>query len=85
MCSRVYIIRFTYKLKNIHSHKAFFINTTSKRFGVCCVFIVNTATTITQNCTYIQNPSFPNTDTAATAALTYTVARCSNGISMHIL
>lgn len=46
-------------------------------FGVCCLFIVtDTATTINQNCTYIQNPSFPSVYSSETA-LTYTINKCS--------
>jgi len=31
-------------------------------FGVCCIFTLSTCgTTATQNCTYIQNPSYPTT------------------------
>lgn len=51
-------------------------------FGVCCVFIVNTATTVSQNCSYLQNPAFPSSDSASTSALTYTIARCSNGTTV---
>lgn len=28
-------------------------------FGVCCVIVARTGGTITQNCTYLQNPGFP--------------------------
>ena len=49
-------------------------------FGVCCLFIVTaTSTTIDQNCTYIQNPSFPSVYSAATA-LTYTINKCSSDV-----
>merc|ERR1712241_845325 len=35
-------------------------------FGVCCIFSTSTrGTGITQNCTYIQNPSYPTTYTTA--------------------
>ena len=40
---------------------------------------MNTGTTVSENCTYVQNPSFPTGDTAASAALTYTVGKSSNG------
>ena len=52
----------------------------SFRFGVCCVFILNTlqATTVTQNCTYIQNSGFPN-ELTDTNPVSFTVAKCSNG------
>ena len=49
----------------------------SLRFGVCCLFTVSSSgSTITQNCTYIQNPGFPSTYTSTTA-LTYTVSKCA--------
>ena len=56
-----------------------------RSFGVCCVFIINsaTSTTVSQNCTYLQNPSFPGTDTAN--APTYTVQKCSNGTMKHTI
>ncbi len=48
-------------------------------FGTCCVFINNDGSgTITENCTYIQNPSYPSADTADTS-ITYTIGKCSNG------
>ncbi len=50
------------------------------RFGVCCLFIVNSATTtINENCTYIQNPNFP-ASYASSTALTFTVAKCATGL-----
>ena len=50
------------------------------RFGVCCLFIVSaTSTTINENCTYIQNPSFPSVY-ADTTALTYTINKCSDTV-----
>jgi len=49
-------------------------------FGVCCLFIVSaTATTIDQNCTYIQNPSFPSVYSSQTA-LTYMINKCSSDV-----
>ena len=49
-------------------------------FGVCCLFIVTaTSDTIDQNCTYIQNPSFPSVYSSQTA-LTYTINKCSNDV-----
>merc|ERR1711936_1443716 len=49
-------------------------------FGVCCLFIVkDTSTTINENCTYIQNPSFPSVYDAQTA-LTYTVKKCADRV-----
>ena len=50
-------------------------------FGVCCLFIVTaTGTTISQNCTYIRNPSFPSVYSAS-SALSYTVSKCTTGES----
>ena len=50
------------------------------RFGVCCLFIVSSAsTTISENCTYIQNPSFPSVY-ADTTALTYTINKCADTV-----
>jgi hypothetical protein len=49
-------------------------------FGVCCLFIVTaTSTTISENCTYIQNPSFPSVY-SDTTALTYTVNKCASNV-----
>ena len=50
------------------------------RFGVCCLFIVtSTSTTISENCTYIQNPSFPSVY-SDTTALTYTINKCADTV-----
>ncbi len=38
-----------------------------------------TSTNIDQNCTYVQNPSFPSVY-SATTALTYTVKKCSDDV-----
>lgn len=49
-------------------------------FGVCCLFIVSaTSRTINENCTYIQNPSFPSAYSSQTA-LTYTINKCSSDV-----
>merc|ERR1719238_1772000 len=49
-------------------------------FGVCCLFIVtSTSTTISENCTYIQNPSYPSVY-SETSALTYTINKCSASV-----
>merc|ERR1719272_1502012 len=49
-------------------------------FGVCCLFIVSaTSTTISENCTYIQNPSYPSVY-ADTTALSYTINKCSSSV-----
>ena len=46
------------------------------RFGVCCVFMVTACgSTISQNCTYIKNPNFPNAYTDLTACV-YTIKKC---------
>ena len=49
------------------------------RFGVCCLFILSsTSSTISQNCSYIQNPGFP-TALAGGSAVSYTVNKCNDG------
>jgi len=49
-------------------------------FGVCCLFIVSaTSDTIDQNCTYIQNPSFPSVYSSQTA-LSYVINKCSSDV-----
>jgi len=48
-------------------------------FGVCCVFILTTTGDITQNCSYIQNPSYPSSY-SDTTSLTYTVRKCSDDV-----
>ena len=50
------------------------------RFGVCCLFIVTSTTdTISENCTYIQNPSYPSVY-SDTSTLTYTINKCSTDV-----
>jgi hypothetical protein len=50
------------------------------RFGVCCLFIVTEAGgTVSENCSYIQNPSFPAVY-AETTSLKYTINKCASGI-----
>jgi hypothetical protein len=48
-------------------------------FGVCCVFLYNTATSlsISQNCSYIQNPGFPAAYTGQ-SSVTYTINKCDS-------
>jgi len=50
-------------------------------FGVCCLFLLNTdtATTISYNNSYIQNPGFP-TALSEAKSITYTVNKCSDDI-----
>merc|ERR1712110_1089520 len=49
-------------------------------FGVCCVFMVTACgSTISQNCSYIKNPGFPNAYTATTACV-YTIKKCDCSI-----
>lgn len=49
-------------------------------FGVCCLFTVSAgASQITQNCTYIQNPSFPSVY-SDTTSLRYTINKCSSEV-----
>ena len=50
------------------------------RFGVCCVFTISDGGTSTsENCSYIQNPSYPSVY-SATSSLTYTVEKCSDEV-----
>lgn len=49
-------------------------------FGVCCTFASSTCgSTVTQNCTYIQNPSYPSTY-ATTGSCGFTVTPLSTDI-----
>jgi len=49
-------------------------------FGVCCLFIVSLASSsISENCTYIQNPSFPSVYTSETA-LSYKINKCASTV-----
>ena len=41
--------------------------------------MTSTSTTISENCTYIQNPSYPSVY-SATSALTYTINKCSASV-----
>jgi len=55
------------------------------RFGVCCIFLVSTSgSTISQNSTYLRNPSFPSVY-SSTSSLSYSVTKCSNGNSNKIM
>ncbi len=50
------------------------------RFGVCCIFVTSTSgSTITQNCTYIQNPGYPSAY-GGTSSVSYTIQKCSSGL-----
>jgi len=51
-------------------------------FGVCCVFLISeSGSAVTQNCSYIRNPNFPNTyDSNNGGAVTYTIQKCSNDV-----
>ena len=48
------------------------------RFGVCCLFMTSTSGTISENCTYLQNPGYPGAYTTTTT-IQWTVAKCSTG------
>jgi hypothetical protein len=51
----------------------------ASRFGVCCLFLVSSSgSTISQNCTYIRNPSFPSVY-GSTTAVSYTIQKCTSG------
>ena len=52
-------------------------------FGVCCVFSVTASgSTVTENSTYIINPSYPSNyvPTSTPSTLTYTIAKCQDDI-----
>ncbi len=53
-------------------------------FGVCCVFTLTGSGTITENCTYVQNPNFPGA-LADTNGVDYTVERCGGGKVLFFL
>ena len=54
------------------------------RFGVCCLFITSTSgATVSQNCSYIQNPNFPSAYGSETA-ISFTVSKCATGITYVI-
>lgn len=49
-------------------------------FGVCCVFVYETSgSTISQNCSYIRNPNYPNAYTD-TNSLQFTVVKCDPSV-----
>jgi len=49
-------------------------------FGVCCVVTVSSCSgVVTQNCSYIQNPSYPSSY-STTGDCSYTVTRCQDDI-----
>ena len=49
-------------------------------FGVCCVFTVSTCgSTVTNNCTYLQNPSYPSSESSGTSC-SYSVTPKSDDI-----
>lgn len=45
-------------------------------FGVCCVFILSSEGTVSQNCTYIRNPDYPS-PYGQTSTIRYTITKCS--------
>jgi len=45
-------------------------------FGVCCLFTTQTSGTISENCSYIQNPGFPSTYTTS-STIQWTIAKCA--------
>ena len=51
------------------------------RFGVCCVFMLSECgVQVTENCTYIRNPGFPEASTDITTCK-FTVQKCDTGIA----
>ena len=58
-------------------------------FGVCCLFIYNSASTsVSENCSYIQNPNFPSAY-GSTSTISWTVTKCApsklNSVTLKIL
>jgi hypothetical protein len=51
------------------------------RFGVCCIFTLTNGGTVSQNCTYIQNPGFPSSY-GSTSAINYMVTKSSSGTQL---
>ncbi len=51
-----------------------------RRFGVCCLFVLQESGTVRENCTYVQNDGFPTPLGADNADdVQFTVERCSEG------
>jgi len=49
-------------------------------FGVCCLFIYNSASTsVSENCSYIQNPNFPSAY-GSTSTISWTVTKCAPSV-----
>jgi len=49
-------------------------------FGVCCVFVYEASgSTISQNCSYIRNPNYPNAYTDTTS-LQYNIVKCDPSV-----
>merc|ERR1712226_1541691 len=49
-------------------------------FGVCCLFVYSSvSTTISQNCSYIQNPNFPSAY-ASTSTIAWQINKCATNI-----
>ena len=47
------------------------------RFGVCCLFVYSSASTsISQNCSYIQNPNFPSAY-GSTSTIAWQINKCA--------
>merc|ERR1712141_488831 len=50
-------------------------------FGVCCIVSLNTCgSTVSQNCSYVENPGYPTGLATATPSCQYMVTRCSSDI-----
>ena len=66
-------------MKQNHKHNKLFTFTHFTflffSFGVCCVFVYESGATISQNCSYIRNPNYPNALTD-TSSISYTVQKC---------
>ena len=74
LCCRVsWISRFAWIQQSSNSFDCF-------RFGVCCLFTTQSSGTISENCTYLQNPGFPSAYTTSTT-IQWTVTKCSTGLN----
>ncbi|TRY62083.1 hypothetical protein TCAL_01453, partial [Tigriopus californicus] len=50
-------------------------------FGICCMFVVRTCGgTVNQNCTYVQNPSFPASDATVSQSCNFMFNRIDDNI-----
>ena len=84
LTNKTWNLNFEYLDINLHQHvrsiMKFSLQCTRKRFGVCCVFVYEASgSTISQNCSYIRNPNYPNAYTDTTS-LQYNIVKCDPSI-----